>query len=202
MKVAIWDKIVLASILVIIFSILFAFYEYHAQKCITDTISAQLGFLEDPDVNAAVPDEMKRVVDSCSFWLSMIAAVFLGFISLAAAILGAILSNRLRVKSSTTIHARYEPDSHKLILRFNKPTIVENPQRMTLLYYHTGGVSTTIPGRQCGDDGLTLTFDASTEKSPTYVELVIYPKAIQPAGFPESDICPNGSPIHVDVDIR
>lgn len=175
--------------------------EYNAQNCVMSTISTQIGLLENPNASAVVPNDMKKVVDKCTFDFLTIAAMFLGFASLWAVILGAIFSNQVSTTSSATIYARYVPDDHKLILRFDRPAIVQNPQRMVLLYYHAGGVATTVPGRQCEDGGLTLTFITNAEKSPTYMELVIYSGAIHPAGFPESDVCINGKPIHVDVDI-
>lgn len=72
---------------------------------------------------------------------------------------------------------------------------------MVPLYRHADGMAAVVPGRQCGDGGLALAFTTDIEKSPTRIELVICSGAMHPAGFPESDVCTGGRPIHVDVDI-
>ena len=188
------------SISVIFFSVIgFANSEYRAQDCVTSTIMKQIEFAGTPD--AAVPPVVKENMDSCVYVWSMRAALFLGFSSVAAATLGAILSNRSPAGPSTNMSAHYEPDSRKLVLRFDRPTIVPHPQRMVLLYHHADGMATTVPGRQCGDDGLALAFTTDMEKPPILMELVIYSKAMHPAGFPKSDVCAGGRPIHIDVDI-
>ena len=152
-------------------------------------------------MNATVPSVLKELVDNCTYTFSMIAAPFLAFSSLAAAALGAILSNRFLAGPSTRISAHYEPDARKLVLRFDRPVMAQNPQRMVLLYRHADGMGAAVPGRQCGNSGLTMAFATDVEKPPTRMELVVCSGAMHPAGFPESDVCTGGRPIHVDVDI-
>lgn len=176
---------------------------YSAQNCIIDT--KQNGSNDTSGVNTAVLDAIKEIVDRCVFAFSIIAALFVGFTTLAAVILGAIFSKWLLVGPSTNISAYYDrsskPDTCKLVLRFDRPVTAQNPQRMVLLYRYADGMAATVPGQQCGGSGLTLAFTANTEGLPTRMELVICPGAMHPVGFPESDVCTNGRPIHVDVDI-
>ena len=172
---------------------------YSAQNCIIDT--KQNGSNDTSGVNTAVLDAIKEIVDRCVFAFSIIAALFVGFTTLAAAIIGAIFSKWLLARPSTNISAYYEPDNYKLVLRFDRPVIAQNPQRMVLLYRYADGMAAAVPGQQCGGNGLMLAFTAKTEGSPTRMELVICFGAMHPVGFPESDVCTNGRPIHVDVDI-
>ena len=180
---------------------IFVFAQSGAQNCVTRIIMAQIGFVDTPDVNAAVPPEVEEIVDRCVYVYSVSAALSLGASSVAAAVLGAILTNRVLVGHPTIVSAHYEPETNKLVLRFNKPVIAHNPQRMVLLYRHADGMAATVPSRQCGDSGLTLAFATNMKESPTLMELVVCSGAIHPAGFPESDVCTDGRPIHVDVDV-
>ena len=79
--------------------------------------------------------------------------------------------------------------------------MAQNPQRMVMLYRNADGMGAAVPGRQCGNSGLTLAFTTDVEKPPTHMELVVCSGAMHPAGFPESDVCAGGRPIHVDIDI-
>jgi hypothetical protein len=144
---------------------------------------------------------VEEMMDRCVYAWSMPAALSLAASAWVAAVLGAALSNWFLAGSSSGVSAHYEPDASKLILRFDRPTIVQNPQRMVLLYHHADGMATTVPSQQCGNSGLTLAFTIDVEKPPMLMELVIYSGAMHPAGFPESDVCTGGRPIHVDVDI-
>ena len=197
------ERALLVGSLIVLFSsvISLTFAEYTAQKCVTDTIMAQIGFVDDPDVNAAVPHIMKEIVDNCAYTFSMLAALFLGFSSVAAAILGAILSNRLRARQSAKVYAHYDPGTHKLTLRFDKPVAAQNPQRMALLYHHAGGMAAAVPGRQCKNSGLMLVFTTDVKETPTSMELVICSGAICLDTFPKPDVCASGRPIHVEVNI-
>lgn len=187
--------------LIMVSSVTFVIAQSKMQGCMTDTISKQIESVGDPDVSAVVPPDAEGAMDLCMYAWSMPAALSLTASVWAAAFLGSILSNRLLAESSANISAHYEPDTRKLVLRFNKPTIVRKSQRMVLLYHHADGMATTVPGRQCGDSGLALTFATDVKKPPTLMELVICSGAMHPAGFPESDVCTDGRPIHVDVDI-
>ena len=161
------NRILVAGSLIVIFSVLFVYAQTEAQSCVTDTIMAQIGFLDTPDVNAAVPSEMKEVVDNCVKLFLVPTALSLALSSLAAAILGAVLSNRLLAGLSTNMSAHYEPDTRKIILRFDRPIIAQNPQRMVLLYRHAGGMAAVVPGRQCGGGGLMLAFTTDVKESPS-----------------------------------
>ena len=152
-------------------------------------------------MSATVPPVVKEMMDRCVYSWSVPAALFLGFSSVAAAVLGAIFSNRFFAGPSTHVSAHYEPDARKLVLRFDRPVMAQNPQRMVLLYRHADGMGAAVPGRQCGNSGLTMAFTTDVEKPPTRMELVVCSGAMHPAGFPESDVCTGGRPIHVDVDI-
>ena len=168
-------------------------------------------------MNATVPDEMMDVVDACVLGHTALGALYLGVSSVSAAVLGAILSTKLIARPSTKLIARpstkliarpstnvsahYELDTHKLVLRFNRPVIAQNPQRMILLYSHTDGMATVVLGQQCGDGGLTLSFITNVKESPTHMELIVCSGAMHPAGSPELDVCADGRPVHLDVDI-
>ena len=204
MKGAIRDWILMAAFLVTFYSGVFVFAQMGAQGCVTTVISTQISELG-MHGNATVPSVVEKLVEDCVYWNSILAAASLGISSVMAAVLGAALSNRLRAGPSTGksigMSAHYEPDASRLILRFDRPTVVQNPQRMVLLYHHADGIATTVPGRQCEDDGLTLGFTADVEKPPMLMELVIYSGAMYPAGFPDSDVCAGGRPIRINVDI-
>lgn len=201
-KEAMWNRPVWVVFFIIVFVSVFAFifFESKAQNCITTIRFAQIGSLDDPDMSATVPPEVKKM-DQCVYSWTVPAALSLGASSVAAAALGAILSNRFRAEQSTRISAHYEPDARKLVLRFDRPVMAQNPQRMVLLYRHVDGMGAAVPGRQCGNSGLTLAFTTDVEKPPTHMELVVCSGAMHPAGFPELDVCAGGRPIHVDVDI-
>ena len=182
-------------------SIGFIIAEYNAQKCVTDTIMTQIGFVDTAGVNATVPPAMKEIVDNCGFKFSMMGALFLAFSSVAAATLGVFSYNRFFVEHPIKISAHYEPDTCKLILRSDRPIITQNPHRMILLYKHVDGIAAVVPSRQCGGSGLILAFIIDVEKPPIRMELVICSGAMHPVGFPESDVCVGGRPIHLDVDM-
>ena len=192
-------------LLVGVFSTIFVFAQSSAQGCVTDIISEQIRQLGIHGGNATAPLEVVELMDRCESGFLASAALSLGFSSVMAAVLGAILSNRLRAGQSTRVSAdvsaHYEHDTRKLVLRFDRPTIAQNPQRMVLLCHHADGMATAVPGQQCGNSGLTLAFTTDIEKPPTHMELVICSGAMHPAGFPESDVCADGRLIHIDVDI-
>ena len=202
MKIA-RSKASLVVSIVVLFSSVFSlvYTEYAAQKCVTDTMMAQIGSLDNPSMDATVPPLMMEVVDHCVSGHTFLRALSLGLSSIAAAVLGAILSNQLSARPSINVYAHYEPDASKLVLRFDRPVIAQNPQRVVLLYRHADGMAAAVPGRQCGDAGLTLAFTTNVDEPPTHMELVVCSGAMHPAGFPESDVCTGGRPIHVDVDI-
>ena len=188
-----------------VFSTIFVSAQSSAQGCVTDIISEQIKQLGIRGGNATAPLEVVELMDRCESRFLASAALSLGASSVVAAVLGAILSSRLRAGQSTRVSAgvsaHYEPDARKLVLRFDRPTVAQNPQRMVLLYRHADGMATVVPGQQCGNSGLTLAFTTDIEKLPTHMELVVCPGAMHPAGFPESDVCAGGRPIHIDVDI-
>ena len=184
-----------------IFSSVFVFAQSSAQNCVTGIIIAQIESLDKPDMSAIVPLVVMEKMYFCVDSWSMPAALSMGASTVTAVVLGATFSNQSLARPSTHLSARYEPDTRKLILQFDRPVIVLNPQRMVLLYLHADGMATTVPGQRCWDGGLTLAFTTNMEKSPTYMELIVYSGAMHPAGFPESDVCTGGRPIHIDVDI-
>lgn len=190
-------KVWVVGILIAISSGVFIFAQTSAQGCVMNVISTQIIQLSMYGGNATVPSGVENVEDDCVRVNSIVAAMSLGLSSVLAAVLGVLLS-RLR----TGVSARYEPHTHKLVLRFDRPVIAHNPQRMVLLYRHADGMAAVVPGRQCGDGGLALAFTTNIEESPTRMELVVCSGAMHPVGFPESDVCAGGQPIHVDVDIR
>lgn len=201
-----WYTGVLVGVsLVLASSISSGFAGYEAQQCVTNTIMTQIDLSDKPNESEAVLSVMKEIADRCGWIFSIMGALLLGISSVAAAILGAIFSNRLLVGPSTNVSAHYDrsskPDTSKLVLRFDRPVIAQNPQRMVLLYRYANGMAAAVPGQQCGGSGHTPAFTANTEGLPTRMELVICPDAMHPVGFPESDVCINGRPIHVDVDI-
>ncbi len=188
------------SLIVLFFSVIaFAVFELKAQNCVTSTIMQQIEFACTPD--AVVPQVVEEWMNRCAYTWSIWAALFLGLSSLAAAVLGATFSNRFLAGHSTSVSAHYESDTRRLVLRFDRPTVAQNPQRMVLLYRHADGMAAAVPGQQCGNSGLTLAFTTDIEKPPTHMELVVCSGAMHPAGFPESDVCTGDRPIHVDVDI-
>ena len=188
-------------VLIGFFSSVFVFAQSNAQNCVTGVIITQIGSLDDPDMPAAPPPEVMEAMDFCVDSWSMPAALSLSASTVTAVVLGATFSNRSLARPSTHLSARYEPDTRKLVLQFDRPVVVRNPQRMVLLYHHADGIATTVPGQRCWDGGLTLAFTTNMEQSPTYMELIVYSGAMHPAGFPESDVCTGGRPLHIDVDI-
>ena len=199
------DKSIQITVGVVIFCIaissgVFVFAQTIAQGCVMNVISTQISQLGMHGGNATVPSVVENVVDGCVYRYSILMAGSLGLSSVLAAILGVTLS-RSRAGPSTGVSAHYEPDTRRLVLLFHRPVIAQNPQRMVLLCRHADGMAAVVPGRQCGDGGLTLAFTTDIEESPTRMELVVCSGAIHPVGFPESDVCAGGRPIHVDVDI-
>ena len=188
-------------VLIGFFSSVFVFAQSSAQNCVTSIIIAQIESLDKSDMSAIVPHEVKEMMGLCVHLWSMLAALSLIASTVTAVVLGATFSNRSLARPSTHLSARYEPDTRKLVLQFDRPVIVRCPQRMVLLYHHAVGMATTVPGQRCRDGGLTMAFTTNMEKSPTYIELIVYSGAMHPAGFPESDVCTGGRPIHIDVDI-
>jgi hypothetical protein len=188
-------------VLIGFFSSIFVVAQSSSQNCVTGVIIAQIESLDKPDMSAIVPLVVKENMYLCvDSWL-MLAALSLSASTVTAVVLGATFSNQSLARPSTHLSARYEPDTRKLVLQFDRPVIVRNPQRMVLLYHHADGMATTVPGQRCWDGGLTLAFTTNIEKSPTYMELIVYSGAMHPAGFPESDVCTGGRPLHIDVDI-
>ena len=164
----------------------FVFVQSSAQACINDDMNTK-----------------KEGMNRCTLLL-LSSALFLGVSSASAAILGVVLFNQPSTGQSAKVSAHYDPGGQKLVLQFDRPVVAQNPQnqqRMALLYYHAGGMAAAVPGRQCGNRGLTLAFTTDMKETPTRMELVVCPGAMYPAGFPESDVCADGRPIRVDVDI-
>lgn len=183
------------------FSYVFVFAQSSAQNCVTNIIIAQIESLDKSDMSAIVPHEVKEIMGHCVHLWSMLAVLSLIASTVTAVVLGATFSNRSLARPSAHLSARYEPDTRKLVLQFDRPVIVRHPQSMVLLYHHADGMATAVPGQRCWDGGLTMAFTTNMEKSPTYIELIVYSRAMHPAGFPESDVCTGGRPIHIDVDI-
>lgn len=188
-------------VLIGFFSSTFVFAQSSAQNCVTNIIITQIESLDKSDMSAIVQPGMKEVMDSCVYSWSISTALSLSASAVVAAVLGATFSNRSSSRPSINLSARYEPDTNKLVLRFDRPVIVQNPQRMVLLYHHADGVATTVPGQRCWDGGLTMAFTTNMEKSPICMELIIHSRAMHPSGFPESDICTGGRPLRIDVDV-
>ena len=188
-------------VLVGFFSSVFVLAQSNSQNCVTGIIIAQIESLDKPDMSAIVPSIVMENMHLCVNSSLMLAALSLSASTVTAVVLGATFSNRSFAGPSTHLSARYEPNTRRLVLQFDRPVIVRNPQRMVLLYHHADSMGTTVSGPQCWDGGLKLAFTTNMEKSPTYMELIVYSGAMHPAGFPESDVCTGGRPLHIDVDI-
>lgn len=204
MERSIQIKVYAFIFLIVASSGFFIYAQTNAQDCVMTVISTQISQLGMHGGNATVPSMVENVEDDCVRVNSILAAVFLSLSTILAAVLGAVLGvllSRSRAGSSTGVSAHYEPDTRRLVLLFPRPVIAQNPQRMVLLYRHADGMSAVVPGRQCSGGGLALAFTTDIEESPTRMELVICSGAMHPVGFPESDVCTGGQPIHVDVDI-
>ena len=188
---------VVCVVLIVFFSSTFVVAQSGAQDCVTDTIITQIEQHDNPDGDAVIPPEVREMMDFCVHAWSMPAALSLSASTVTAIVLGANFSQSL-AKPSIKLYAHYEPDTRRLVLRFNRPAIVQDTPKIVLLYQHEGVMTITTLDRGI-DDGLVQRYDTDIDNTSTHMEAIVYPGTIHPAGFEERDICPDGRPIHVDV---
>lgn len=91
---------------VIVSSAAFVWAGAGAQECVTGILIAQHGFLDDPNVNARMPDGMERAIGECVSSFLARGALSLIVLSLAVAALGAGLSGLFLGRSSSNMSGR------------------------------------------------------------------------------------------------